>query len=131
MYPLLRLTRYGGIADSAPKEYVPFASRSSRVDPGRSISRELGYLANPFKFDPLFRLQNEEIRDRLTAAILSLGESERLVFTLYYYEGLTTEEVALMLDETASSVAQLHASALLGLRTRLARPGSEFSESSQ
>jgi RNA polymerase sigma factor FliA len=85
-------------------------------------------LANPFKFDPLFRLQNEEIRDRLTAAILSLGESERMVFTLYYYEELTTEEIALLLDETASSVAQLHASALLGLRARLARPRSQFSE---
>jgi RNA polymerase sigma factor FliA len=88
-------------------------------------------LANPFKFDPLFRLQNEEMWDRLTTAILSLGESERLVFTLYYYEELTTEEIALLLDETASSVAQLHASALLCLHARLARPGSEFSESSQ
>jgi RNA polymerase sigma factor for flagellar operon FliA len=88
-------------------------------------------LANPFKFDPLFRPQNEEIQDRLTAAIFSLCERERLVFTLYYYEELTTEEIALLLDETASRVAQLHASALLGLRARLARPGSEFSEFSQ
>jgi RNA polymerase sigma factor FliA len=79
--------------------------------------------------DPLFRLQNQGIRARLTAAILSLAESERLIFMLYYYEGLTTEEIALLLDETASSVAQLHASALLCLRARLARPESEFSES--
>jgi Sigma-70, region 4/Anti-sigma-28 factor, FlgM len=83
-------------------------------------------LANPFEHDPLFRLQNEETRNRLTAAILSLCESERLVFTLYYYEGLTTEEIALLADETASSVAQLHSSALLSLHTRLAYPRSEF-----
>jgi RNA polymerase sigma factor FliA len=81
--------------------------------------------------NPLFRLQNQEIRDRLTAAILSLAESERLVFTLYYYEELTTEEIALLLDETASSVVQFLASALLCLHARLARPESEFSESSQ
>jgi hypothetical protein len=83
-------------------------------------------LANPFEHDPLFRVQNEEIRNRLTAAILSLCESERLVFTLCYYEGLTTHEIALLADETASSVAQLHSSALLSLHTRLAYPRSEF-----
>jgi RNA polymerase sigma factor FliA len=65
----------------------------------------------------------------VTAAILSLAESERLVFTLYYYEELTTEEIALVLDETASSVTQLHASALLCFHAGLARPRSEFSQS--
>jgi len=100
--------------------------QGAAADSGRSISRELVYLANPFEHDPLFRLQNEETRNSLTAAILSLCEIERLVFTLYYYEGLTTEEIVLLVDETASSVAQFHSSALLCLHTRLAYPRSEF-----
>jgi hypothetical protein len=72
--------------------------------------------------NPLFRFEHEEIRGRLTAAILSLCESERLVFTLYYHEGLTTQEIALVLGETVSAVLQLHVSALTALKARLADP---------
>lgn len=55
----------------------------------------------------------------LATAILSLTASERLIFTLYYYEELTTEQVELMLGETGSSIAQIHDSALSHLRNRL------------
>jgi len=60
-----------------------------------------------------------EVRQRLTDAILRLPDHERLVFTLYYYEELTKEEVGLLLGETGSSVSQLHASALMHLEARL------------
>jgi DNA-directed RNA polymerase specialized sigma24 family protein len=72
--------------------------------------------------NPLFRFEHEEIRGRLTAAILSLCESERLVFTLYYHEGLTTQEIALVLGETVFAVLQLHVSALTTVKLRLADP---------
>jgi hypothetical protein len=53
----------------------------------------------------LFRLQHTELRGWLTEALL-LPEPERLLFTLYYYERLTTEEIKL-LGDTESSISQL------------------------
>ena len=64
-------------------------------------------------------LQPSHVRDRLTEAIRSLRGAERLVVTFYYYEDLTTEEVAFLLNRTASSVHQVHASAISQLLTKL------------
>jgi RNA polymerase sigma factor FliA len=60
------------------------------------------------------------MRHILTDAILLLPDRERLVFTLCYYEELTTGEIGLLLGETESSVSQLHASALMHLKAQLA-----------
>jgi RNA polymerase sigma factor for flagellar operon FliA len=68
----------------------------------------------------MFRIQGAEMQDILVKAILQLPDRERLVFTLYYYEELTTEEIGLLLGETESSVSQLHASALKHLEAGVA-----------
>jgi RNA polymerase sigma factor for flagellar operon FliA len=75
---------------------------------------------DPSDDETLFRLQHAELREWLTEALLLLPEQERLVFTLYYCEGLTTEEVKLLLGATESSISQLHASALSRLHASLA-----------
>ena len=67
----------------------------------------------------LFRLRDAELREWLTEAILLLPEQERLVFTLHYYERLTTEEIKQVLGATESTISQLHASALSRLRASL------------
>lgn len=77
-------------------------------------------MPNPPENEPLLHLQVAETRQRLTAAILYLPARERLVFTLYYYESLTTEEIELILGETAGRISDLHASALLHLNAQLA-----------
>jgi RNA polymerase sigma factor FliA len=71
--------------------------------------------------DPLFRYLDGEMRERLTKAIDELPERERLVMTLYYYEETTMKEIGLILDVVESRVSQIHASAVLHLRARLAR----------
>ena len=48
-----------------------------------------------------------------------MPEQERLVFTLRYYEGLTTNEIQQVLDATDSTVSKLHASALSRLHASL------------
>jgi RNA polymerase sigma factor for flagellar operon FliA len=73
-------------------------------------------LSDPSEDETLLRLQHAELRERLTEAILLLPEQERLVFTLHYYERLTTEEIEQVLGATESSISQLHASALSRLR---------------
>ena len=76
-------------------------------------------MQNPSKNEIFLRLQHAELREWLTEAILRLPEQERLVFTLHYYERLTTEEIKQVLGATESTISQLHASALSRLRASL------------
>jgi RNA polymerase sigma factor FliA len=63
------------------------------------------------------RLQRADLQERLTDAIRNLPERERLVLNLSYNEDLTLKEVALVLDELEPRVSQIHASAILYLRS--------------
>jgi RNA polymerase sigma factor FliA len=65
------------------------------------------------------RFQRAELQRRLADAISDLPERERLVLTLSYFEGLTLKRIAFVLDEVESRVSQIHASAVLRLRSRL------------
>jgi RNA polymerase sigma factor FliA len=85
-----------------------------------SGEEELAYLPSAPEDDPLFRCLHGEMRQRLTEAIDSLPERERLVLTLYYYEELTMKEIALVLGVAASRASQIHASAVLHLRAKMA-----------
>jgi RNA polymerase sigma factor FliA len=79
-----------------------------------------GCLSDPSEDETFLRLQHAELREWLTEAIRLLPEQERLVFTLHYYERLTTEEIKQVLGATEPSISQLHASALSRLRASLA-----------
>jgi RNA polymerase sigma factor FliA len=81
---------------------------------------EVVYVPSRPEDDPLFRYLAGEMRERLTTAINELPERERLVMTLYYYEDTTMREIGLILDVMESRVSQIHASAVLHLRARLA-----------
>jgi RNA polymerase sigma factor FliA len=87
-----------------------------------SGEEELAYVPSRPEDDPLFRYLDGEMRDRLTQAINDLPERERLVMTLYYYEETTMKEIGLILGVVESRVSQIHASAVLHLRARLAMP---------
>jgi RNA polymerase sigma factor FliA len=69
-----------------------------------------------------FGIQDAEMREILTKAILQLPDQERLVFTLYYYEEFTTAEIGLVLGETEARVSELHSFALMHLEARLEHP---------
>jgi RNA polymerase sigma factor for flagellar operon FliA len=85
-----------------------------------SGEEELVYLPNRPQDDPLFRYLHAEMRERLIEAIGDLPERERLVMTLYYYEETTMKEIGLILGVVESRISQIHASAVLHLRARLA-----------
>jgi RNA polymerase sigma factor FliA len=85
-----------------------------------SGEEELVYLPNRPEDDPLFRYLHAEMRERLAEAIGDLPERERLVMTLYYYEEMTMKEIGLILGVVESRISQIHASAVLRLRVRLA-----------
>lgn len=92
--------------------------QSERSD--ESGEETLAYLPSRPEDDPLFRCLRGEMRGRLADAIAQLPEREHLVTTLYYFEELTMKEIGLILGVVESRVSQIHASAVLHLRARLA-----------
>jgi RNA polymerase sigma factor for flagellar operon FliA len=70
--------------------------------------------------DPASVVGEMETRITLADAIAGLPEREKIVVSLYYYEGLTLREIGEVLGVTESRVSQLHTKAVLRLRGRLA-----------
>jgi RNA polymerase sigma factor FliA len=64
----------------------------------------------------------EETKQILAQTINRLAEREKIVLTLYYYEGLTLGEIGGILGITESRVCQIHTKAVIQLRSKLADP---------
>lgn len=76
-------------------------------------------LADPGSISPETAVQVEETRQGLMEAINRLPDRDRLVVTLYYYEGMTLAEIGDVLGVTESRVCQIHAKTMMSLRNRL------------
>ena len=72
--------------------------------------------------DPVLAFESEETKFLLAKAINTLPEREKIVVTLYYYEGLTLAEIGQVLGVTESRICQMHTKAVLQLRGKLAEP---------
>jgi RNA polymerase sigma factor for flagellar operon FliA len=70
--------------------------------------------------DPVRTFEAEETKVLLARAINNLPEREKIVVTLYYYEGLTLAEIGQVLGVTESRICQMHTKAVLQLRGKLA-----------
>jgi RNA polymerase sigma factor for flagellar operon FliA len=68
---------------------------------------------------PVAAYEVEEMRQILAEAINRMPEREKIVLTLYYYEGLTLAEIGQVLGVTESRVCQIHTKAILQLRSRI------------
>lgn len=69
--------------------------------------------------EPGSAIEDAELRDRLSDALGTIGERDRLILTLYYFENLPLGEIARLLKVTESRVSQLHTRALHSLRDTL------------
>ncbi len=76
-------------------------------------------IEDPDQPDPFEDCELQELRDILAEAIDELPEKEKLVLSLYYYEGLTMREIGEILGYTESRISQLHSKALTRLRGKL------------
>jgi RNA polymerase sigma factor for flagellar operon FliA len=79
----------------------------------------LHYRANKKEEDPYQRTLNFEMSYLLTEAVAELPDREREVVTLYHLDELTMKEVGVVLGIGESRVSQVHATALMHLRTQL------------
>jgi RNA polymerase sigma factor for flagellar operon FliA len=64
-------------------------------------------------------VETSEIKAALVAAVDGLPPQERTVISLYYFEGLTLKEIKGALNVSESRVSQIHAQAVIHLRSRL------------
>ncbi|MPZ70932.1 MAG: RNA polymerase sigma factor WhiG [Actinobacteria bacterium] len=61
----------------------------------------------------------DEMKDILAGAISRLPEREKIVVTLYYYEGLTLAQIGEVLGVTESRICQMHTKAVLALKGKM------------
>ncbi len=66
-------------------------------------------------------VESSAMKESLMAGIDRLPDRERLVISLYYYEGLTFKEIGKVLTVSESRVYQLHTQAVLRMRGYLQR----------
>lgn len=64
-------------------------------------------------------VEDNELVDRLSAAIDSLPQRDRLVLNLYYHEELTLKEISRVIEVSESRVSQIHTAAVMKLRALL------------
>ena len=77
------------------------------------------------RHDPVEAYEVDEMKHLLADAINRMPDRERLVLTLYYYEGLTLAEIGDLLGVTESRVCQIHTKSILQLRSRLSEPATD------
>lgn len=76
-------------------------------------------LEDPAATDPAGNVEAQETKRLLARAIERLGEREKLVLVLYYYEGMTLAEIGRVLGVTESRISQMHTAAMQRLRASL------------
>jgi RNA polymerase sigma factor for flagellar operon FliA len=69
--------------------------------------------------DVTSQVESREVRAELVGAVDGLSPQERTVIRLYYFEGQTLKEIKGALGVSESRVSQIHAQAVIHLRTRL------------
>lgn len=88
---------------------------------GGSAIRAIDMIEDEDAENPQLNIEFEERKQMLAEAIGKLPEREKLMVSLYYYEGLTVREIAAVMGVSQSRVSQLHSKAILRLRGRLSR----------
>lgn len=86
----------------------------------------LGDVIQDEKANVVGDVESEAMKTTLGAGIDRLPEREKLVISLYYYEGLTFKEIGKVLSVSESRVYQLHTQAVLRLRGYLQRDSMLF-----
>ena len=90
------------------------------VDDDGSAPRLVDTLKDTSALDPQAMAEHGEARQLLARAVEQLPEREKVVVSLYYFEGLTLADIGRVLGVTESRICQLHTKAVLHLRGKLA-----------
>lgn len=80
----------------------------------------LDSVADPHATDPEEDSQEADRRDLMLEAIKQLGERQRVVLSLYYFEDLNLKEIGSILGVTESRISQIHSKSVRLLKPILA-----------
>lgn len=100
-----------------------FFSLEDLLGTGEGEAPENRRLADPASPDPARVYEEKELKHLLRLALAELGEEDRLILALYYYEGLTLKEIGKLLGVSESRVCQLRGRALGRLRVKIKQWG--------
>jgi RNA polymerase sigma factor for flagellar operon FliA len=108
-----------------PVTFVCLDSTASHSDEDSRALAEI--VSDPGQDSPLDTLARREMADLIAGRIKSLPDIQRKVLALYYVEDLRLREIAEAFDVTESRICQIHAQAILSIRSFLekAERGSE------
>jgi RNA polymerase sigma factor FliA len=98
---------------------VPLDGVLSGTSGDRDSTTTVGDMIPDSRESPVAAFEVEEMKRTLASAINRLAEREKVVLTLYYYEGLTLAEIGEVLGVTESRVCQIHTKAVLQMRSRM------------
>jgi RNA polymerase sigma factor for flagellar operon FliA len=101
----------------APVTLLPLDSERHQNSVADELDRDTG------TENVLESITFEETKRELADGISRLPEKEKLVVSLYYYDGLALKEIGKVLGVTESRVSQLHTQAVLRLRRLLVACG--------
>ncbi len=76
-------------------------------------------IADAWAIDPQSEASTRDLRENLAEAIGELKERERLVITLYFYEGLTLKEIGKAIELSEGRISQILSGTLAKLRENL------------
>ena len=76
-------------------------------------------LADPTAVDPSQTMEAGLTKRLLSRAIETLGDREKIVLVLYYFEGMTLAEIGRVLGVTESRISQMHTAAMVRLRAEV------------
>jgi RNA polymerase sigma factor for flagellar operon FliA len=83
------------------------------------IANNAGNLIPSEEGTPETDYESRELTGVMAKAIDSLSEKEKIIISLYYYEGLKAKQIASVLELSESRVSQLHSKALIKLKNIL------------
>jgi len=99
--------------------FIGLAALDEVLGGERNEGMTLGDTVSDGREGPVAAFEVTEMKQILADAVNGMPEREKLVLTLYYYEGLTLAEIGRVLGVTESRVCQIHTKAVLQLRSRL------------
>jgi RNA polymerase sigma factor for flagellar operon FliA len=124
---LKRMPTEGEIAEAAgftPEQVSDLMAQASSLplfslDEGQDADSGADPPAEDPAADALSSIERLEMKEILAHRIRELPRTERLVLSLYYYEGLKMKEIGNFLGITESRVSQIHARAVTMLRAHV------------
>jgi RNA polymerase sigma factor FliA len=102
-----------------PIGFIPLDQAANGDDPEGARIVEL--IADDSVTRVTDKLEREELINRVAARINQLPEVPRKVIAMYYYENMRLAEIAAVFGLTESRICQIHAQAIVSLRTYLTK----------